>query len=106
MLTIFLVLALAIVPTLASAAVSSTDIVIGGQNQEASNPLRDNGARVIQVTGTVTFTNDDLVNDVILTINPTTGVTKLDQKYTRGLMRELNPYNPEHQIYLNYPKQK
>ncbi len=78
MLTIFLVLALAIVPTLASAATLTFDTAFnsnfgdinptfGSANQRASNPLHDDGSIVIKATRSLPFkyTGDPLTDPSI-----------------------------------------
>jgi len=51
---------------------------LGGDSHDASNPEHDDEPEIAIVTTTITFTNDDPVNDIDVTYN---GVTKNIQKF-------------------------
>lgn len=81
--SIFLLIALTLmVPGVAAQGITAPPtITIGGSNQEASNPLHDNGPRVVQRQGSITFTNADTANAFKIMLKSINGVTLLDAKY-------------------------
>ncbi len=62
--------------------VTAQDIVIGSNNQDASNPNDDDGPVVVQRSGSITFTNTGTTPVVVTLSGANQGVTLLDAKYT------------------------